>query len=70
MEQNVLIVREVADRFAVAASTVRLWLRGGLLPVAEEHTSEIVVPDRMIPESLARRFDKLRSADRASLYLK
>ena len=53
-----LTVREAAERLGVAAPTIRLWLREGLMKGAELRESELGVPYWTIPETTVSTFDK------------
>jgi predicted site-specific integrase-resolvase len=56
-EPKMLTVREVADRFDVASSTVRMWLKEGLLNGAELKESP-AGQYWVIPETILREFNK------------
>ena len=53
-----LTVREAAEKLGVAAPTVRLWLREGMMEGAELKESELGVPYWSIPESTVNSFER------------
>jgi hypothetical protein len=56
-EPKMLSVREVAEKFEVASSTVRMWLKEGLLSGAELRETP-AGPYWAIPETVLRDFTK------------
>jgi hypothetical protein len=57
-KEKMYSVRQAAELLEVAPSTVRMWLKDGLLQGAVRKESELGVPYWSIPESVLRRFEK------------